>query len=259
MTMARESRDPNNDDSLIGTFRVVLRKFLQGTDDMLPAMVQEYDRKKNLARVQPLIQLIDTEGQPQNRAPVANIPVLLIGGGTFFLSFNLPPGSLGWIKANDRDISLFLQNFVNDRPNTNRMHTFSDAVFIPDIMTGYTIAGEDSDAAVLQNQTGTVRMSLSASRIKMSAPRVEINTPDAEVIGEKTTISSAATEISGTLTVSGASALNSGVTVTGASALNGLTTVTGGMSVDGTEFGSHTHPQGPDSDGNIEQDTGSPQ
>lgn len=174
--MARESRDPSNDDSLTGTFKEVLRKFLQGTDDMLPGMVQDYDRTTNLARVQPLIQVVDTEGQAHNRAPVANIPVLLIGGGTFFLSFHLPAGSLGWIKSNDRDISLFLQNFVNDRPNTARLHTFSDAVFIPDIMTNYTIAGEDAAAAVIQNQTGTVRISLNDTRIKLTAPAVEIVT-----------------------------------------------------------------------------------
>ena len=114
--MARESRDPANDDSLTGTFKEVLRKFLQRTDDMLPAMVQNYDRARNLARVQPLIQVVDTEGQRFNRAPLANVPVLLLGGGSFFVSFHLPAGSLGWIKANDRDISLFLQDSQTTDP-----------------------------------------------------------------------------------------------------------------------------------------------
>ena len=235
--MARESRDAANDDSLLGTFRVVLRKFLQGTDDMLPAMVQAYDRKTNLARVQPLIQMIDTEGQPHNRDVVGNVPVLLIGGGTFFLSFNLPAGSLGWIKANDRDISLFLQNFVNDRPNTNRLHTFSDAVFIPDIMTGYTIAGEDSEAAVLQNQTGTVRISLNASRIKMTAPAVEIVT-------------------------TGQTSINAGTATINASTLTvtANTAITGTLENNGVNVGStHTHAQGEDSAGNSERNTNPPQ
>lgn len=173
--MAVESRDPANDDSLTGLFKEVLRKFLQVTDDLLPAMVRQYDRVNNLALVQPLIQLVDSDDLTYNRAPLANVPVMLFGGGTFFLSFHLPAGSLGWIKANDRDISLFLQGFANNRPNTMRMHSFEDAIFIPDIMTGYTIAGEDSQAAVIQNQTGTVRLSLNDTRIKLTAPMVEIN------------------------------------------------------------------------------------
>ena len=220
--MARESHNPANDDSLTGTFREVLKKFLQRTDDMLPGLVQAYDRTTNLARVMPLIQVVDTEGQTHNRAPLANIPVLLIGGGTFFVSFHLPAGSLGWIKSNDRDISLFLQGFVNNKPNTNRLHTFEDAIFIPDIMTGYTLAGEDAQAAVIQNQSGTVRLSLTDQRIKMTAPAVEIAATDFTV--------TANTAITGTLT-------NNGVNV-------GST---------------HTHPQPNDSAGNTEQDTEPPQ
>ena len=243
--MARESRDPANDDSLTGTFKEVLRKFLQGTDDMLPAMVQQYDRANNVATVQPLIQLVDTEGQTFNRAPLANVPVLLLGGGNFFVSFHLPAGSLGWIKANDRDTSLFLQQHANNRPNTARLHSFEDAVFIPDIMTGYTIAGEDQQAAVIQSADGTVRLSLTDARIKLTAPRVEIDAP--------------VSDISGTLTVGGLTTLNAGAVVNGATTLNGPTTNTGGLSIDGIAFGSHTHSQGSDSRGDTEQDTNPPQ
>ena len=184
--MARESRDPANDDSLTGTFKEVLRKTLQRTDDMLPAMVQQYDRTRNLARVQPLIQVVDTEGQTFNRAPLANVPVLLIGGGTFFLSFHLPAGSLGWIKANDRDISLFLQQFANNRPNTQRMHTFEDAIFIPDLMTGYTISGEDMQAAVIQNNTGSVKISLTDDRVNINAPDINLTASGAVAITSAT-------------------------------------------------------------------------
>ena len=184
--MARESRDPANDDSLTGTFKEVLKKFLQSTDDMLPAMVQQYDRAKNMARVQPLIQVVDTEGQTFNRAPLANVPVLLLGGGGFFVSFNLPTGSLGWIKSNDRDISLFLQQHANNRPNTARLHTFEDSLFIPDIMTGYTIAGEDEQAAVIQSTNGSVKISLSNDRININAPAINLTASGAVAITSAT-------------------------------------------------------------------------
>lgn len=171
---APSSRNPADDDSLTGAMNVVLRKFLQNVDDMLPATVISYDRASNKAVVRPLISVVDTNGASINRSAVASIPVLALGGGDFFVNFNLPAGSLGWIKASDRDISLFTQGYSESRPNTRRMHKFSDALFIPDIMTGYTIAGEDSDAMVIQNKSGSVKISLNQSRIKMTAPDVEI-------------------------------------------------------------------------------------
>ena len=176
--MPVESRNPANDDSLLGTFNVVLRKFLQDTNDMLPARVISYDRASNRATVQPLIQLIDTDGLRHNRAQNTNLPVLLLGGGGFFVSFHLPPDSLGWIKASDRDTSLFLQQATRETapPNTTRMHSFEDALFIPDvILTDYTIEAEDSQALVIQNAAGTVKLSLNDARIKLTAPAVEIN------------------------------------------------------------------------------------
>ena len=240
--MTRESRNPANDDTLTGCFKEVLRKFLQNTDDMLPGMVQDYDRTTNLARVQPLIQIVDTANQTHNRAPVANIPVLLLGGGSFFISFNLPAGSLGWIKANDRDISLFLQGFVNNRPNTERMHNFSDAVFIPDIMTGYTIDSDDADAMVIQNLDGTVKIALSETAIDMVAPAVNVTTTG-----------------NTTFQVSGEFILNGNMRLRGNILEAGNILTQGNLLNNGVNVGStHTHTQPPDSAGDTEADTGPP-
>jgi hypothetical protein len=49
------SSDPADDDSLAGVLRAVFRKFMQQTDDMLPAVVVAYDRTKNRATVAPCI------------------------------------------------------------------------------------------------------------------------------------------------------------------------------------------------------------
>ena len=175
--MADQSRDPANDDSLTGLFKEVLKKFQQNSDDLLPAQIVSYNRTTNRATVQILIPLIDVNGNLINRARATNIPVLLVGGGDFFLSYHLPAGSLGWIKANDRDISLFLETYTARQPNTLRLHSFEDALFIPDIMTNYTIAGEDEQAAVIQNRDGSVKISLTESRIKLTAPAIEIQGP----------------------------------------------------------------------------------
>lgn len=172
--MPTESRNPANDDTLIGVFREILKKNLQQTDDLIPARVVSFDRDANRVTVQPMIQIIDTDGNHISRAQQTNMPVLLMGGGDFLLSFNLPAGSLGWIKSSDRDLSLFLREYQESPPNTYRLHSFEDGLFIPDVMTGVTFASEDSAALVIQNKSGTVRISLNDDRIKLTAPLVDI-------------------------------------------------------------------------------------
>jgi hypothetical protein len=242
------SRSPVNDDTLTGTFKEILKKFLQSTDDMIPAKILEYNRATNRARVQPLIQVLTTNGDRITRAEIASIPVLFLGGGGFFLSFNLPVDSLGWIKASDRDISLFLQSYEDNPPNTNRLHSFEDSLLIPDIMRGHTIDPEDDQAMVIQNLAGTVRISLDDTRIKMTTPQLEIVTggTTVTVVDGDVTIDAANTTMNGNLQVNG------DIDATGT--ITGDTEVVGG----GISLSTHTHAQGVDSDGNTEQETNAP-
>lgn len=165
---AAPSINPADVGSLSGTFRAILTKFLQGVDDMLPAQIVEYDRATNRASVQPLIQMVTTRGDLIERAQLAALPVLNIGGGGFILSFPLKPGDLGWIKASDRDISLFLQTLAQVRPNTVRMHSFEDAVFIPDVMREWALSEEDAERAVLQSTDGAVRVAVGADGVHIT-------------------------------------------------------------------------------------------
>lgn len=169
--------DPANNESLAGTLQFAFYKLLQGVNGMLPAQVIAYDRTKNRVQVQLLIAVVGTDGSQISRPQLASIPVLLLGGGNFFLSFNLNVGDLGWVIANDRDISLFLQTYSEAAPNTGRIKNFSDGVFIPSVMTGYTIASEDNANAVLQSLDGTVKISLGVGTIKVEAPSVIVDSP----------------------------------------------------------------------------------
>lgn len=182
------SRPPADDDSLVGLLRIFTVKLKQQLDDMLPAQVMAYDREANIAQVQPLIAMVNTNNIIVQRAQIAAVPVLQLGGGGFVLSFPIQTGDLGWIKANDRDISIFKQTHLASPPNTQRAHSFSDAVFIPDTMLqGVTIAEEDDANAVLQSLDGSVRIALWSNKIKLTVPSVSIGdtegyTPNAKAI-----------------------------------------------------------------------------
>lgn len=179
--------DPANNDSLAGTLQFCMKKFMQNMNGMLPAKVIKYDRDINRVQVQLLIALVSTDGSIISRAQIASIPVLVLGGGNAFLSFDLIPGDLGWVLANDRDISSFLQTYTESPPNTFRMNSFSDSMFIPDIMTDFTVESEDLHNVVLSKRDGSMRISLQSDRIKLTAPLVEITGKlqvDGEIIGQ---------------------------------------------------------------------------
>lgn len=172
--LAPPSINPTDYGSLTGILQFVLSKFLQGIDNQLPAQIVSYNRTSNLAQVQPLIPMVTTNGIIIQRAALQSIPVQIDGGGGFLISFPVTGGDLGYIQANDRDISLFLQSFSASVPNTARKHSFEDAVFVPAVMKGYTIAGGDSDNLVIQSLDGTVKVSLGAASILIEAPAVSI-------------------------------------------------------------------------------------
>lgn len=171
---APPSINPTNYGSLTGMLGFVMTKWLQGIDDMLPAEVVAYNRATNLAQVQPLIPMVTTDGITIARAPLQSIPVVQAGGGGFLISFPIQPGDLGFIKANDRDISIFIQSWQSSIPNTARKHSFSDGVFIPNVFTGYTISGGDAANMVIQSLDNSVKITLAPTAITVEAPTVTV-------------------------------------------------------------------------------------
>lgn len=185
-TNAPPSTDPANQDSLEGAFSAILRKYMQGIDNGLPARVVSYDRATNRATVVPMIAMKTTLGAQVNRATIGSVPVLRIGGGNHVLSFNLQAGDLGWLQASDRDISVFLQNpDAPSVPNTYRMHSFEDALFIPDALRGVTVAGENADRVVLQTLDGSVYIALGDDTIKIKngAASITLTPTNVDIVG----------------------------------------------------------------------------
>ena len=174
MSLEKPNTDQSTDGSLAGKMKDAMRKWLRGeVDDMLPARVISYDEETNRAVIKPIVMLGTTSGQKISRANIANIPVFRFGGGGFFMRFPIKPGDLGWLKANDRDISLIMQaQGGEDWPNTLRLHSFSDAMFFPDTFRDWVIDGANVDAAVWQSMDGSVCIALHDGEIKVKAPAI---------------------------------------------------------------------------------------
>jgi hypothetical protein len=152
--------DPANNYSLVGVVNFAFQKMMQSMNGMLPAQVTAYDRETNRVSIQIMINLTTTDGQQIPRPHLVNIPVLILGGGTFSISFPLNVGDLGWVLANDRDISLFLQNYGQSAPNTTRTNNFADGLFIPDLMRSYNINSDNEGYMIIQSVDGTMSVEL---------------------------------------------------------------------------------------------------
>jgi len=178
--MSLQNQKPNSDSanegSLSGGLNAMLRSFfLNEFEGMLPATVVSYDDATNRAVIKPVVMVGTTDGGKVSRAQVPNIPVFRFGGGGFFMRFPIKPGDLGWLKANDRDVSLIFQRGGGeDWPNTERMHKFSDAMFFPDTFKEWVISGENAEKAVWQSLDGTVCIALGDESIKQSVGAASI-------------------------------------------------------------------------------------
>lgn len=164
---ATPSRKPGQDENLTGTMELVLRKFLLDVDDMLPARIVSYDRAKNRAQIEILYRVTMTDGSMHPLTAPAEVPALTAGGGGMCLTFPLKPGDLGWIKASDRDMSLFLQSYEAEPGNTTRLHCFEDGVFVPDVMKDFIVS--DGAAATLQTMDGTTSVAVKPGSIVLTA------------------------------------------------------------------------------------------
>jgi len=168
----RPNINPADNESMAGLLQFTFSEMMKSIQTLLPAKVIKYDRANNRVQVQLLINIVGTSGEVIQNTQIASIPVMLLGGGGFFVSFNLNEGDLGWVFATDRDISLFLQSYKAEAPAVNLIKNFSSSFFIPDVMKNY---GVDSENAVISSTDGAVSIELSSDTITLTAPNVVIN------------------------------------------------------------------------------------
>ncbi|MCX8972573.1 hypothetical protein NLN78_03235 [Citrobacter portucalensis] len=177
------SQKPGQSDSLSGSMDLVLRKFLLDVDDMLPARIVSYDRNANRAQIDILYKVTMTDGSLNPLMAPAEVPVLTIGGGGMCLTFPIKPGDLGWIKASDRDMSLFLQSYEAEPGNTTRLHCFEDGVFIPDVMKDFVVS--DGAAATLQTIDGTTSVAVKPGSIVLTTGSTVVSITESGIESNK--------------------------------------------------------------------------
>jgi hypothetical protein len=240
MTNSPPSRNQATDGTLTGLLNIFRAKMLHKLNDMLPAQVISYDRSTNRARVQLMIVEVSTDNVLLSPLQIASVPVYQAGAGGFVISFPVNSGDLGWLKANDRDISIFSASYNQSPPNTQRQHNFSDSVFIPDsFMKNVTINSEDNANLVIQTDDSTVRIALWDNKVKITAPAVILDTATTTCTGDL--IVDGETTLTGSVTADSTLLVIGNITAQADLAVDGDLVVTGTSTLDGIPFNTHRH------------------
>lgn len=142
----------------------------------MPCKVIAVDRATNRVTLQITISMVNTLKQNVIRAQIPSVPIYSPSAGGYVINFPVQPGDLGWIKATDTDISLFLQTLNQSPPNTKLLHKFDSAVFFPDNMgKGVTISGGDAGKLVIQNYAGTCKIAMSSDTVAITSTHLTHN------------------------------------------------------------------------------------
>lgn len=160
------SYNPVAEESSAVAFEYVADNLLRQTNTCIPAIVEDYDREKNVVTVQPAISEAIAGGKYIERAKL-KAPVFQPAGGGFVLSFPLKKGDTGWLIACDRDISLFKQQKTKINPNTYRTHSFEDSFFIPDFVNGFKPDDDMKDCLVLSRADKTSKLIIGKDSINL--------------------------------------------------------------------------------------------
>lgn len=165
---------PADEGSLAGVIKTAVNKAMQNMDVMLPVEVVSYDRATNRATVRHLVQMVGSDGEAVSRANVASVRVQQFGNAAFNVSLPIQPGDKGWIVAADRDISNFQQGLSEGQPNTARMHSFQDGLFMPDAMSNGNAPAGHGDRVVIGANDGSAFFSFDAAGLYFSCGGVDV-------------------------------------------------------------------------------------
>ena len=127
--------------------------------------VLAFDEAALTVDVQPITRYPD-EDTFQTKPPVLAVPVATIYGGGFVIRPVYKAGDIGVVVYLDRDSDAVIAGGAEADPNTERLHSGDDAVFVGGIRTGgSSISGHPAGSLSLGTADGGVYLSISPSGI----------------------------------------------------------------------------------------------
>lgn len=130
--------------------------------------VISFDEESMTVDVLPITRYPD-EDTFQTKPQVLAVPVATIYGGGFIIRPVYSAGDIGVVVYLDRDSDATIAGGAEADPNTERLHSGDDAIFIGGIRTGSnTISGLPSGSLCLGTPDGSVLVSISKTGVDIS-------------------------------------------------------------------------------------------
>lgn len=125
--------------------------------------------------VQPLVNLIDGQGNASPRGQVFNIPYFRLQGGANAVIIDPQVGDIGIMVSSDRDLSSVKANKAQSNPGSLRRFDMADGLYIGGFLNG------TPTQYIQYNEAGiTIH---SPVKVLVEAPLVEVNATDAVIHG----------------------------------------------------------------------------
>lgn len=110
------------------------------------------------------------EPSAQDYPVLLDVPVVVLGGGGYSLTFPITVGDECLVLFNDRDIDNWFTGAVSGGlPATPRLHSLADGIALVGIRSqAKVIQDYDTDSVALRNLLGTIKIKLKASSVEIA-------------------------------------------------------------------------------------------
>lgn len=156
---------PGNMTTPFERFINLMRNFAMLMENVIPAVVVSYDRKKNIVTCQPAINRVDRQGNEIKRALLV-LPCFNPCGNGIGINFPLKEGDTGWVIGCDRDAENFKGTLKTGAPATDNVHQYAFGFFLPDKIKDINVSEGNNNALVIQTLDGSTGMAMESGRIE---------------------------------------------------------------------------------------------
>lgn len=235
--------------------RELIDRLMLGLNTAMPGVIDAFDEDTQTATVLPAIQMktnIDGEVNYIDLPPILNVPVLFpfVSTAGFALTFPVKRGDNCLLIFSQRGIDNWHASGGVQPPEEGvgvRHHDLTDAfaIFAPSPLTE-TLGSWETEGIELRNREKNSRITLKDATIEVQRGATQLTITDTGVDVTTTDVNVTAT--------------NSVIVTSPTTTLDGDLEVTGSVTNGGVNIGNtHVHPQGVDSGGDTQQNTGVPQ
>ena len=178
-----------------------------------------------LVNIVPLVNQVDSNGNPEPHTTIYNVPYLRVQGGSNAVIIDPQPGDLGIALFASRDISKVKTTKAQANPGSARQYDFSDALYLGGLLNAVPVQYvQFLPSGIVINSPTAVEViapniSLTASvAVTVQAPTISMEaTDEITLVAPEITLDGAVTMDGGDATMMGGLAVTGDVTAAGTS------------------------------------------